>query len=73
MSYCRFQNTKLDLQDCIDAVDVMLNNNGFDEHDDELSRTEKNAMIDMIEMSRYFNELAEDLYERIEFNNRDKK
>lgn len=73
MSYCRFQNTKLDLQDCIDAVDVMLNNNGVDEDNNQLSRQEKNAMIEMIEMARYFNELAEELYERIEFNNRDKK
>jgi hypothetical protein len=66
MSYCRFQNTKLDLQDCIDAVDVMLNNNGVDEHEEQLSRQEKNAMIEMIEMARYFNELAEELAERIE-------
>ena len=69
MSYCRFQNTNLALQDCIDAVDVMLNNNGVDEDNDQLSRTEKNAMIEMIEMSRYFNELAEELAERIEWNN----
>ena len=69
MSYCRFQNTKLDLQDCIDAVDVMLNNNGVDEHEDHLSRQEKNAMIEMIEMARYFNELAEELAERMECNN----
>jgi hypothetical protein len=69
MSYCRFQNTKLDLQDCIDAVDVMLNNNGVDEHEDHLSIQEKNAMIEMIEMARYFNELAEELAERMEWNN----
>jgi hypothetical protein len=69
MSYCRFQNTKLDLQDCIDAVDVMLNNNEVDEHEDHLSRQEKNAMIEMIEMARYFNELAEELAEKMEWNN----
>ena len=69
MSYCRFQNTKLDLQDCIDAVDVMLNNNGADEHEEQLSRQEKNAMIEMIEMARYFNELAEELAEKNEWNN----
>lgn len=40
MSYCRFQNTSLDLQDCIDAI------NGGEIND--LSRDEQQAFIDLI-------------------------
>ena len=40
MSYCRFQNTRLDLQDCIDAI------NGGEIND--LSRDEQQAFIDLI-------------------------
>ena len=40
MSYCRFQNTRLDLQDCIDAI------NGGEIND--LSRDEQRAFVNLI-------------------------
>ena len=61
MSYCRFQNTSKDLQDCIDEIESMLNNNGKNEYGEKLSHGEKTSFLDMIEQTRYFNELAEDL------------
>lgn len=34
MSYCRFENTTLDLADCVDALDEVVNNG------DEISKSE---------------------------------
>ena len=63
MSYCRFQNTSQDLQDCIDAVDEMRYQ---DEGDFELSKQERNALEEMIEQARYYSEIATDLLEELE-------
>lgn len=65
MSHCRFQNTTQDLQDCIDALDTMLNNNGKDEDGETLSKNEENAMIDMIEQASYFVEQASEFADRL--------
>ena len=65
MSYCRFQNTTQDLQDCIDAVDTMINNKGKDENGETLSRNEENAMIEMIEQAKHFSEIASELADQI--------
>tara|TARA_R110001606_G_scaffold163394_1_gene307580 strand:- start:462 stop:680 length:219 start_codon:yes stop_codon:yes gene_type:complete len=65
MSYCRFQNTTQDLQDCIDAVDTMINNKGKDEDGETLSRNEENAMIEMIEQAKYFSEIASELADQL--------
>jgi len=43
MSYCRFQNTLRDLQDCNYALDEAINGN----EEDKLSREEAKALIEM--------------------------
>ena len=65
MSYCRFQNTTQDLQDCIDAVDTMINNKGKDEDGETLSRNEENAMLEMIEQAKHFSEIASELADQL--------
>tara|TARA_B110000483_G_scaffold157642_1_gene187122 strand:- start:5637 stop:5855 length:219 start_codon:yes stop_codon:yes gene_type:complete len=65
MSYCRFQNTTQDLQDCIDAVDTMINNKGKDEDGETLSRNEENAMLEMIQQAKYFSEIASELADQL--------
>ena len=52
MSYCRFENTNLDLQDCIDAVEQMINTGGADEDGDFLSHREERHFEEMIENAR---------------------
>ena len=50
MSYCRFQNTKLDLEDCVQSL-----------HDrDHLSDEEYNSMKRMREIAEEFLEASED-------------
>lgn len=56
MSYCRFQNTLLDLQDCEGALQE-----GFNTEDTELSHEEKRAMKNLIELCREISENYEDL------------
>jgi hypothetical protein len=65
MSYCRFQNTTQDLQDCIDAVDTMINNKGKDEDGETLSRNEENAMLEMIQQAKHFSEIASELADQL--------
>lgn len=45
MSYCRFQNTLADLDDCADALEAMLTGGDHD----ELSREEREAAIRLVE------------------------
>ena len=68
MTYCRFQNTSKDLQDCIDAVEQMTNNDGCDEFNEHLSRDEKRAFEEMVEQARYFFETGEQLLDILEYN-----
>ena len=68
MTYCRFQNTSKDLQDCIDAVEQMINNDGCDEYNEHLSRDEKRAFEEMVEQARYFFETGEQLLDILEYN-----
>ena len=46
MSYCRFQNTLRDLQDC----NYALNNATNGSEEDKLSRPEAQALVEMIEV-----------------------
>lgn len=55
MSYCRFQNTYSDLQDCQEA----LQNNFLD----ELSESEKKYAMKLIKMSR---DIADEFIEYVE-------
>ena len=59
MSYCRFENTSNDLQDCLEVMQEFINNKGVDEHGDTLSKTELNAMHNMRPMVEEFIELYE--------------
>ena len=61
MSYCRFQNTYSDLQDCYEA----LAENGFD----ELSDSEKKYAIRLVKMCRDISDEFIDEVEEIESNN----
>lgn len=63
MSYCRFENTSKDLQDCIDAVETMLNNSGKNEYDESLSTSEKRYFEEMIEQCDLFSNYANTLLE----------
>ena len=63
MTHCRFENTALDVQDCIDAVETMLNNKGKDAHGDILSRTEMQAFEEMINLCENFSNYANTLLE----------
>ena len=60
MSYCRFQNTAQDLQDCIDAIQ-----NG-DAND--LSRDELNALKDLKELAETLIDLEYEIEGIIEIN-----
>ena len=61
MSYCRFQNTYSDLQDCYEA----LEENGFD----ELSDSEKKYAIRLVKICRDISDEFIDEVEEIESNN----
>ena len=61
MSYCRFHNTNLDLQDCIDYAEELINNNGKDEDNEPLSKMEMDAMHNMIDKAQYYTEIGEQL------------
>lgn len=52
MSYCRFENTYQDLQDCYDAL--------VEKSLDELSETEKKYAIKLIEMCQ---DISNDFFE----------
>ena len=43
LSYCRFENTATALQDCIDAVEELMDHNGKDHYGQPLSTSEKVA------------------------------
>ena len=61
MSHCRFHNTNLDLQDCIDYTEQLITTNGKDPDGENLSTMEKDAMLEMIDKAQYFTEIGETL------------
>mgnify|MGYP003128438034 FL=1 len=65
MSYCRFENTSRDLQDCLDALEELINNNGVDEYGEKLSKTEYYAMLEIAEIAENYLNLHEDFIEMI--------
>lgn len=54
MSYCRFENTKIDLEDCVFALEDILNGDA-----DELSEREKRASDRMYELCQEYIEKYE--------------
>ena len=61
MSYCRFENTFSDLQDCLNALE--------DSGTEVLSRTEKRKAIGMIDLCRRYIETAEEVFDENEIDN----
>ena len=62
MSYCRFENTSKDLEDCIDAL------HNFEEKCNNLSRYEVEALQDLVEQAREIVELTETIDQVIQMN-----
>jgi len=61
MSYCRFQNTALDLADCADALEEILHSDPDAEADPELlSYDEFSALVRMLGSIATITELLED-------------
>lgn len=71
MSYCRFENTAQDLQDCIDSLDNF--NGDKEEGYENLSRSEKSSADEMREMCetyiRIYDEVEEAAQEILEESN----
>jgi hypothetical protein len=55
MSYCRFENTAKDLQDCVNAID-----RGETE---DLNDYEKSGLADIINLSEYIVHMKDDINE----------
>ena len=51
MSYCRFHNTAQDLQDCLDAMQELMDLDGENNYGEKLSEMEYRAMKEIIELS----------------------
>ena len=57
MSYCRFENTSRDMNDCLEALD-----NGDVE---ELSMTERDGLANLLSYAKYIIELEDEINEII--------
>ena len=55
MSYCRFENTVTDMQDCINAIE--------DRETDELSNHEVNALSNFLDLAREITNLEYEIEE----------
>jgi len=64
LSYCRFQNTANALQDCLDAVQTMLDHKGKNEYGEALYGSEKRAFEEMIELCDNFSNYANSVLEQ---------
>ena len=62
MSYCRFENTVGDLQDCIEAI------HDWEEECKDLNSYEMRALKDLLEQAREIVELEDDILDIIEYN-----
>ena len=62
MSYCRFENTSKDLEDCIQAL------HDFEEKCNNLSSYEVEALQDLVEQAREIVELTETIDQVIQMN-----
>ena len=65
MSYCRFENTAIALQDCIDAVEEMMDNNGKNSYGETLSTSEKVAFEELIEIADNYSNYAQTVQEQV--------
>lgn len=58
MSYCRFENTAMDLQECINAI--------YDKEINNLSNSEIRGAKDLLESAKLLVELEDELLEGID-------
>ncbi len=65
LSYCRFENTASALQDCINAVEEMMDHNGKDSYGEPLSTSEKDAFEEMIELAETYSNYAQGIQEQV--------
>ena len=62
MSYCRFENTSKDLEDCIEAL------RNYEDECNNLSRYEVQALQDLVEQAKEIVELTETIDQVIQMN-----
>ena len=62
MSYCRFENTSKDLEDCIQAL------HNYEDECNNLSRYEVQALQDLVEQAEEIIELTETIDQVIQMN-----
>ena len=67
MSYCRFENTVGDLQDCIEAIQ------DWEEECKDLSSYEISALEDLLIQAREIIELEDDILDILEYNENKEK
>lgn len=71
MSYCRFRNTLGDLNDCLGALQEIIDNNGVDQYGEKLDLKERWAARDMYDLCREFIDIYEEFVEIEERNKQD--
>ena len=70
LSYCRFENTARDLQDCVDALNT-LSHDGRNEYGEQLSPYELQGLTTILDLSYNLVELREKIegiFEEIGYN-----
>ena len=60
MSYCRFENTARDLQDCVNAIDRG--------ETDELNEYEKSGLADILKLAEYIVDMEDYINDILEDN-----
>ncbi len=63
MSYCRFENTSNDFEDCVEALDEA---GGIENYIEDASNYEKNGIKKLFELAQRFIEDYENEIERME-------
>ena len=66
LSYCRFENTANALQDCIDAVEEMMDHDGKNSYGEVLSTSEKVAFEELIELCDNYSNYAQSIQEKVD-------
>lgn len=61
MSYCRFRNTLNDLNDCLGALQEIIDNNGVAQYGDKLGFEERRAASNMYDLCKEFISLYEEM------------
>lgn len=64
MSYCRYHNTRIDLEDCVNALENSMEHKGsyFDEDFDEISQEEIRAAKGMRDLCERYIKAFDELF-----------